>query len=362
MNSYFLCVTQQFNAGDLLINRMLIEELSHYGTVYVDCYNCSESFKSILIGNSPCIIDVYSTYRFSLKKGSFFSFARFLKEKNVALYTQSPGPLNKVHNILVKTSFKIIRNVLSIMHIPFIRIGSCCSAAMLSNINVLENSNVQYYVRSNKSVEFLKQFRNYGIHYIPDLAYLYRDHVEISEKLKIAVMSFRKVTESLNEFISWVRNCIDLLNENGYKVIFYYQVEPDYEFMKYLYDSIGNEFISLRSDLVWYDNFDFYSDKSIVISNRLHCLLLGALYDAVPLAYVDNNRYVRKIQDVFESSFGADAPKYITDNTSLEKLYDIVKNLSEHQKVINDKVFNNASLCRSKIKSIITLLSKNKSC
>ena len=37
-NFYFLCITQPSNLGDLIINKMLVDELCRYGKVYVDAY------------------------------------------------------------------------------------------------------------------------------------------------------------------------------------------------------------------------------------------------------------------------------------------------------------------------------------
>ncbi|WP_373941208.1 hypothetical protein OEG92_15795 [Polaribacter sejongensis] len=41
MKIYFLVATQHDNLGDLLINKMLINEISKYGTVYVDASRCT---------------------------------------------------------------------------------------------------------------------------------------------------------------------------------------------------------------------------------------------------------------------------------------------------------------------------------
>lgn len=356
MNSYFLCVTQPTNAGDLLINRMLIEELSLYGKVYVDCYNCPESFTSILVGHSDNIIDVYKTFGFSLKRGSFMRFFRLLRNHNIRLYTHSPGPLNRVTNLPSWFCFKIIRGILSLSKVSFIRIGNCCSAAMATGTNVLESKSVEYYVRSRKGVIFLNKFRKEGIDYIPDLAFLYKRHVNYCEKSRIALMSFRQVTENLEGFVDWVKNCVCILQDNGYEVLFYHQVKCDFSFMKYLYDELGNDNIQFRSEILWYDDFSFYADKSIVVSNRLHCLLMGIVYNAVPLAYVDGEKKIQKIKDVFESSMFSKSNNYITDYTSNNKLVDLVSRMTFHQMIIRDIVKDNFETCYNTIKRIVERL------
>lgn len=356
MNSYFLCVTQPTNAGDLLINRMLIEELSIYGKVYVDCYNCPEYFTSILIGCSENIVDVYKTFGFSLKRGAFINFFIFLRNHNIKLYTQSPGPLNKIRSFPLMFSFKIIRGILCLLKVPFIRIGNCCSAAMNTGINVLESNSVEYYVRSKKGVNFLNQFREEGIHYIPDLAFLYKRHVNDCKKNKIALMSFRQVTKNLDEFVTWVKNCVCILQNNGYDVLFYHQVKTDKSFMQYLYDKLRDDKIQLRSEILWYDDFSFYANKSIVVSNRLHCLLMGVVYNVIPLAYVDEEKRVQKIKEVFESSMLNNANNYIADVTSNKKLEDIISNITFHQMIIGDVVEENFKVCSKTIKTLVKRL------
>lgn len=353
MNSYFLCVTQPTNAGDLLINRMLVEELSLYGKVFVDCYNCPNDFRTLLIGNTENVIDVNKEYKFTLKRGAFFAFFRFLKKNEIGLYTQSPGPLNRYSKWSLRISFSIIRKILSVLNIPFVRIGCCCSKAISTHTNVLESKNVQYYVRSQKGVEFLKSFRSSGISYIPDLAFLYKYKVHLSSKTKTAIISFREVKDNYELFFQWLKDCIGLLVANDYKIILYYQVKGDKSFMLKLFEQLNSDSICFRENIVWYDNFDFYSDKSIVISNRLHCLLMGAIYNAIPYAYVDNGKLVRKISDVFDASMGEYSSKYISDIHDKARFQDLIDNIEDNQCIVARIVDNNAALCRNTIQSVV---------
>lgn len=350
-NSYFLCVTQPNNVGDLLINRMLIEELSLYGHVYVDCYNCPDDFRYFLIGKSDKIIDIYKACGFTLKKGSIFRFIQLIKKSNIKLYTQSPGPLNKIERIHLRFYFTIVRKSLSMLHVPFVRIGNCCSAAIATKTNVVESKDVDYYVRSKNAVDFLKKYKREGVYYIPDLAFLYKKYVRLSDKSKTAVLSFREVRENQDQFFEWLKSCVDLLKKEGFKVILYHQVKDDLAFMEKLYNIIKN--IEIRKEIVWFENFDFYADKSVVISNRLHCLLLGAIYNAVPYAYLSHEKLVLKISDVFMSTMGPYASNYLDDSMDIIKLQDILNNLSAHQSIIRKIVDENSKLCSKVISTIM---------
>lgn len=66
MNTYFICATQYTNLGDLMINKLLIEELCKYGKVYVDASSVPSSFKKPLLEN-PNSIDVFNEYGITVK-------------------------------------------------------------------------------------------------------------------------------------------------------------------------------------------------------------------------------------------------------------------------------------------------------
>ena len=94
VNTYFICATQPDNLGDLIINKMLIDELSIYGYVYLDAWGIPDEFKLPLLENEN-VIDV-SNFIFTVKRRSLrylFLYIFFLKRKNVKLISRSSGPL-----------------------------------------------------------------------------------------------------------------------------------------------------------------------------------------------------------------------------------------------------------------------------
>ena len=66
MNTIFICDCQYENLGDLIINKLLVDEFAKYGTVYIDTYNVPENFKAPLLEGQN-LIDLYSNYRITLK-------------------------------------------------------------------------------------------------------------------------------------------------------------------------------------------------------------------------------------------------------------------------------------------------------
>ena len=61
--TFYSAYTCKNNLGDLIINKMQIEEYSKYGEVYVDFTGMPDNFKNILLNqNNPNIKDYTATY------------------------------------------------------------------------------------------------------------------------------------------------------------------------------------------------------------------------------------------------------------------------------------------------------------
>lgn len=351
MNIYYLCLTQQSNMGDLVINRMLIQELGKYGTVYVDCYGVSKKFKQYIL-ESQNTIDVYKEYGVSLKKGKLIKFAYFTKQFNVRLFVQSPGPIAEPNSFWTKTYLRIVYKWVKANRIPFYRIGSCCSAIMARK-GMLHNCNVScYFLRAKNTVEYMKSLGYNNVDYIPDLAYLLPSET-FSVKKKKAAINFREIKTDLSTFMSWIKDVVSLLISNGYTVELYYQVQQDKIFMQAIFDNLNNYNVVFREEILWFDRVDYYADKDLVVSNRLHSLLIGASYGAIPIAYIDTDVLIAKVKDIFQSSFDGKCFNYITTNRSLDVIKKALKNKEKYQKQISYIFRRNKSLCQNTIKLII---------
>ena len=356
MNFYFLCATQATNLGDLVINKMLIDELCKYGYVYVDCYNIPLQFKKYILENSN-VIDVYNTTGFSIKKGNIFKFCLFLKKANIKCFTQSPGPLGRLSR-RYSLYFKVISYILKCFKIRYYLIGNCCSAAIASNERLSINYANAYYLRSKSSLKYLINCQIKNVAYIPDLAFLYRDKAIISQENKIATLCFREVKSDYNSFIEWLKQIISLLKIRGYNIEFIYQVYKDKDFTYKIQEDISKRFknISLAENITWYDNLCYYSGKTIIISNRLHSLLLGAIHNAIPIAFCDNSPEFLKIKDVYDSIFSDYSSNLFISKNSYSNLKYIINNSKVVQEHIIRMADHNALLCHDTIKEIVFTL------
>ncbi|HIZ87537.1 MAG TPA: polysaccharide pyruvyl transferase family protein [Candidatus Coprenecus pullistercoris] len=352
MNAYFLCATQSSNLGDLLINKMLIDELCKYGFVFVDCYNIPLEFKKYILENNNAV-DVYNAKGFSIKKGNIAKFNFFLKENDIQCFTQSPGPLGKLSR-KYSIYFKLISLILKFHKIKYFLIGNCCSRAIALKEKISIDYANAYYLRSKSSQKYLLSYHIKNVNYIPDIAFLYRNKAIISKKNKIAALCFREIKSDYNSFIKWLQQIVSLLKAYDYQIELIYQVATDKDFTYKVHEDISKRFkdISLKNNIIWYDNINYYSGKAMIISNRLHSLLLGAIHNAIPIALCDNSPETLKINDVYNSVF-PDKSSYLQISiNSYSNLHHIIKNYESMEEYVACIADNNSSLCHNMINEI----------
>lgn len=347
MNSYFLCVTQPTNLGDLIINKMLVMELSRYGRVYVDCKKTPREFADYLVSGNENIVDVYESCGVSVKSGSLLKWSKFLRNKKIDVYVTSPGPLIK-ENRIKSSYFTLISCVLKMLNVSNYKIGVCCSE-LLADSNKLNLSGLSgIYLRSKVSLNSLVSQGNNNIRYIPDLAFLLRQYVKLAPKKNLIALSFREVKEKSELFILTLRSVIEYFLANNYEVEFYYQVSIDEEYNRKLAEKFRSEHVRFVENKIWFDTLDYYADKKYVVSNRLHSLVTGAVYDAIPLALVNTDSKVRKIEEVLCSSMN-NPNRYFINPENISNVRYIEDNYQNVKAEIHSDVDANCKLCKETI-------------
>ena len=143
MNTYFLCLTQYVNVGDLLINKMLIDEFCRHGYVYLDCPDAPEEFRRFLLLNKN-VIDINKVHKFSVRTLNFYRFPSILKKCNITHFSQSPGPIRKKDSYANRIFAKYLHYILKPNKIRECKVGNCCSAieARGDMININHSSEI----------------------------------------------------------------------------------------------------------------------------------------------------------------------------------------------------------------------------
>lgn len=362
INTYFKCSGQQENLGDLIINKMLVEEFCRFGKVYIDANTMPEKFKSPLFQN-PNAIDLGSFYMYKKNwiQRQFFLFL-FLKKNRIRIITSSPGPgyIKKSFNPFSSVLLRLRRFVLSKYNIYQIDLGTCCSNFAFLNYRINDNYSDIYFLRSHESSKYFKSiFPKKTVDYIPDLSFLLHYYIQNKQiKKRIAVLDFRVIENKRFELVEWVGKIVNALILQSITVIFYSQVELDRQFTELLYDSykqLPNVYI--HRELVWYDNLSFFENKMFVISNRMHSLLTGAAFGAYPICLYHESASTIKIKHAFSSYFSSNLPIIFSDGEMPESSFDELFNQYAGQ--ISSEFINNSKFCRSTIESIMLQLNKS---
>lgn len=350
MNSYFICATQYYNLGDLVINKMLIDEMSLYGKVYVDMASTIPiEFKQHLVANEN-VISVNENYGFSvrtLQPSAIRKFILLLRRYRIKQVLRSPGPLVEP-NKKIAWGFAIINKLSRCLGAKVCYYGNCCSGSLAKKERITSLGQDAVFLRSPESVDYARNFLHTKVSFIPDLAFLFYNRNWV-EKNKIAVVNFRDFEKEREEQLSLLRKILDVFERNNYHVCFYYQVSSDRKFAEELFYKFKSENYSLRKQIVWYNDIEnFYKDKAFVISNRLHSLILGSTLGCIPIPLVSTDSNVQKIKHVFDCSFS----KIFSTHTIEDIATDIEFKL-EHEEDLRELLEKDVNRNVSQIKEII---------
>lgn len=351
--TYFICATQTSNLGDLVINKMLIDELCKYGCVYLDASNLPLDFKRPLLENQN-IIDT-ADLGVTVKSPSFngiFKFLKLIKTEHISFLTRSPGPLEEP-SFKVRLGFSIINLAARLFGVKVVYFGNCCSEALANSSKIKTTYMNSVYVRSFESEKYAKQYFNCKVGFIPDMAFLLNGGERAVTKKPIVAVDFRSVSDNPEELMSDIKNNVKEFLDNGYSVELFYQVKGDKPYVEKIYQEIKQDGVSIHDGLIWYDEMDYFADKSFVYSNRLHSLLIGAMYGAIPVARITNDPRLLKIEHVFKSSLPDEFCAFLKIETSLD-----VKTIVENQKfllsLLNNSIKKNGDIARGLIANVLS--------
>ena len=306
-SAYYLTITQDQNLGDLLINKVLIDELAYNNIIYLDSKNLRVHFSEEIKSN-PNVIDIYEKFGLSLKKGGrLFKTFRFINKHQIKDFYVSPGP-RTMNGLLDLTTLAVLMIfcILKLQKINIWLIGCDFSFMHISNKlynNVIVKLAKKVFLRDIISIKSLDKP---NVDYIPDLAFLYNKYVTVSEETKsnTILISFRAINDRDDQLINSLDEIIKYYSANKYKILFFYQVECDAVFNRHLYQIFKDKYhnVFFREELLWYNDIQkFYGKARIVLSNRLHVLLLGIINHCKSVGIVDDRESTKKISKIFYS-------------------------------------------------------------
>jgi|GEM_PF-4637962 len=151
-------------------------------------------------------------------------------------------------------------------------------------------------LRDNESIQAFSDAPGSKVVYCPDLSLSVRQDCSTEFRDK-TLISFREEFPENGMPDSYSQNLLDQIgrvfrlvdNRTPGKVSFFYQVPEDEPFNKKLLGLTGDSVIAWKAPPTYDDLLSYYQDAGVVISNRLHILLVAALSGALPIALTSSS-------------------------------------------------------------------------
>lgn len=368
--NYFLYnpVTQYDNTGDLLINKSLVALLRKHGQIIIDDNNKPESFVAQLLAENDQRLS-------AITNQSLFSF---IEHK----LRTSPGDMYYLVFVPGDLSVKGFKKALSrirffnsrlrkLKHMGcrILRLGISLNTFDVPNMIAESLYSSAYYIygiRDRQSMDKAARFRFSNVHYFPDLAWAY--HPKSIERVsavrrRYILISFRAnqsgTTHNGDFFLSIKNHLFAVLSQSSfdnYKIVVSYQVQYDREASQELVDLFSNHFeVEFIDKLLSLDEAsELYMGADLVISNRLHVLLLGTICKTLSIPFI-NPLDNKKIAGIYKDNAIYDVVLDYRDNVTevKNKLIDIIERRDIILNLLEDKYKDNARIIENLIKDIV---------
>ena len=309
------------NLGDILINVLLIRELSKHSKVYLD--GCSEELLELIKYNNPH----HENIRY-IRGLSFFDglpVLRWLKmsHKLAELDLVFDPPGHYLQESELKSKAKLLKywmraRILHLFDIGVARIGVTMGPFSPKLWQTTSKLSILYRtigIRDKSNLKLLesKGFKN--LSFIDDISFLYQNSDFKTTPLKeldgkeYVIFSFRGAIAGKNNDKDYLKNLIpslrslisDFLSGKNYNIILSYQVEEDLQVIRLIKENIedlGVECQLIEKQLTLPEIATLYSSARYIFTNRLHVALLGLLNGTVAVGITDVEKH-HKLCDLF---------------------------------------------------------------
>ena len=366
---FFQPAGQISNIGDILINKSLLLLLRPYGKVIFNDTDRPRWFVDECIENGDLLM---SDFPGKTINQIIIKFKKDFKEQDIAFYCFfPPGHTSRKGLVNACRRFYQILSLgrLKVQGCKVVRLGFSIGPFDFTNAiaeSIVSSFYLTYGLREQESIRLAKRFFFRSIDYFPDLAWAFPvPEKRLDVPREYVVLSFRSNAYGTIHDPAYLLKTKEKLRASLQRTYsknqpfhLVYQVGSDREGMLDLY-----HYLSLYFDCVTFTDKlmtlpeagEIYANASLIISNRLHVLLYGMLFDTLGVAFIkesDNKKIIgiyqlNKLHDLLfdvasdESGFANDFD-YVVKNREkfVEKFHRIRKlNQQEIEKKIY-KLFN----------------------
>lgn len=335
---YFKPGAQHENTGDALINKCAVKLYSKFGKVRLLKGKLPDSYVNSISNGQAEIIHAGDLSFLALTIVDSIKQIKKNKHKREDLfYVLPPGHTQRdgIKPFLFTVKVIFLTVLLNLFRVKVVRLG--VSVAGGGKINRTIESLLSkimhcYGVRDEESLSYCKDNGFSNVIWFPDLAWLHEPSsgpkAQRGNKYDI-VLSFRSNSTGRHHNESYLDNHLELLDFliNSYpgnikkRLLVSYQVDFDrnsaLKIINYLSNTTEAEYKDCRLGME--DAENLYRNSGLVISNRLHVLLLAGISGSVPIGVVrkeDN----KKIISLFDGLGMSDILLIIDGGESKEEL------------------------------------------
>lgn len=335
-NTIFYKTTADFdNTGEVLIYKSLLEFLRKYGNVIV---NDGVGIQPKFLNRIGIVDKERLSKKTSLKFIPYMIFKSIIGifKRDKIFFVTGVGE----HSVVgIKC---VVKNIVSFLFllilrlcgVTIVRIGMSMriqgTMAALSE-KLLSRMINHYYVRDSISLNNCKKAGVKKCKMAPDLSWGYKvPNEDQCKNRKDIYMSFRFFCESKNgcglyqeKIISVIKQIVAEIHDKiDGNIVFSFQCDEDKSFMESIFLQLSHiPNLIMSKELITLDNANsYYGNAKVILSNRLHVLLLGYKFGAPTICITDKEKH-RKIQGIF------------SDNGLLGNLIDF--NIPENQLIAN---------------------------
>ncbi|MEH6307515.1 polysaccharide pyruvyl transferase family protein [Olivibacter sp. CPCC 100613] len=368
--NYFLYnpVTQYDNMGDLLINKSLITLLRRHGQVIIDDNNKPISFITQLLAENDQKLSEITTQ-------GLFNFAEHRlktpsEDKYYLVFVPGDLSVKGFKKALSRVRFFNSRlRKLKQMGCRILRLGISLNTFDAPNMiaeSLYSSAFHVYGLRDKQSIAKAERFRFSNVRYFPDLAWAFYPKFNENEgvvKGRYILISFRASksgTSHHGDYFAEIKNHLfDVLHQSSlgdYKIVVSYQVQYDREAAQELVELFAKEFeVEFIDKLLSLDEaIHLYKGSDLIISNRLHVLLLGTICKTLSIPFinpVDN----KKIAGIYKDNALYDVVLDYRNNTTTVsgRLVDMIKSRSVILNRLEERYKSNAGVIENLLEDIV---------
>jgi polysaccharide pyruvyl transferase WcaK-like protein len=357
--SFFSIKTQFENVGDALINREMIELAAESSKVYVDLSRCPKSFTKTLNLTGDNIEVIPSSFKLF-----YIMIKKSLTQKSCFYFLSPGGYVGEIKGkeLISKHVNATILLILSkIFKVKICHIGVSYERIEKKFMRLLTSRSKLLYkhlLRDEISQKYadLNGIKNDGV--MPDLAFNIFSKTEVTSiGSNVICFSFRtdQYSNQFNDVKSFVTKLVnELPKDTNYQL--FAQVErdiPNMELLVKLVNSMtNNNLVLVVSTADLSICYSFYDTCGLIVSNRLHVLLMGGSKTEHILPCISDNHNM-KIKGIMESINLTNDIVNLTEYIRSEDIIEIYNNATKTKirgykqhlllKNIMSNLFNNVS-------------------